>query len=128
MSPYGGYGGYGMFGGMMNPFMGGYGSNAWGRLNLPFARSGRGQMRRLNSFMQNPFMGEQQMMQQYPYQQQPTQQQPTQGGNYMGPNMNNSFMQNPFMGGLMSAVNSIFPMMGQNQTQGSQPTQASFAQ
>ncbi len=41
MSPYGGYGGYGMFGGMMNPFMGGMGG--FGQMqpyrgNLPFER------------------------------------------------------------------------------------------
>ena len=41
MSPYGGYGGYGMFGGMMNPFMGGFGQMQPYRGNLPFERGMR---------------------------------------------------------------------------------------
>ena len=87
MSPYGGYGGYGMFGGMMNPFMGGFGQMQPYRSNLPFARGMR--------FPQQP---------QQPGGTQPGVSTPSTQQPFQSPN---PFM-NPFMSGLGSMMGNMF--------------------
>jgi|9_EtaG_2_1085328.scaffolds.fasta_scaffold39052_2 hypothetical protein len=127
MSPYGGMPNYGMFGGMMNPFMGGMGGfgqrlpsgTRFPQIRKPVDRSTF--VTDPTNFGTNPGTGLSTPSTQPTYYQgsaftpsfqlpsQPPQQS-TQGGNYMGPNVNNSFMQmqNPFMSGLGSMFGNMF--------------------